>query len=195
MVFWSRTPRGDKALTPSAAPVFTSVVPPQNAALPPHEASRLVYKAHDDSKIGFALKTEAGQTTVDQITAGSPADEAGLVVGDVVHYINNFRVETASIGCTLLVTAPPGFVEIVVTSTAPAKPVPHKGEYMPSKSPFDNEIEVLPTKSVGAPPSYETELSELAAMGFSDIPAALHALRACNGDVQGAVERLLMGAP
>ena len=81
-----------------------------------------------------------------------------------------------------------GFVDIIVLTSAPdTLPLP---EGLPVKSLFDNEIELLPAKAL---PLYEREMSELRAMGFDDEHAARHALRACNGDVQNAVERLLGG--
>ena len=64
---------------------------------------------------------------------------------------------------------------------------------LPTKSCFDDEIELCPAKKPLVP-TFNREVAELWDMGFTDEDAARHALRACNGNVQGAVERLLAGS-
>jgi len=119
-------------------------------------------------------------------------------VGDVVKTINGDTVESATFGCALLASAPAGFIEVVVVTTVvQARPASPKEliemQMLPTKSAFDDEIEVLPMKKdvAAAVPTFDTQVAELYDMGFVDETAARHALRACNGNVQCAVERLL----
>lgn len=173
--------------TNAQAPPPPPAAPPA-ASLPLHDASRLIHKPYEHSSIGIRLTTGAGVTKIHGVTPGSASFDAGLVVGDIVRSINGEPVESATVGAALLQTAPAGFVEIIVQTTV-ASPCVSKAFAYPIKSEFDNDIELLPTKS--AIPTFDKEVVELAGMGFTDTQRARHALCAVNGDVQAAVERLL----
>ena len=162
-------------------------------ALPPYTTSRLVRKHYEDSSIGCTLKTDKHITKVETVIPGSAAEAAGLVAGDIVKTINGEDVESATFGCSLLITAPPGFVEIIVTTTAPERVAPPRELGQPMKSPFDSEIEYLPDPATEIL-RYDQQVAEIINMGFTDADAVLHALRACKGDVQKSVDRLLSAA-
>ena len=189
-----------------------------------HSASRLLHKAHVDTAIGVSMHMNDGMTRIkslvplgvavrlqavrwrpDSVGSREPVlllarsqERAGLCVGDVVHTINGQEVDSATFGCTLLASAPAGFVEIVVsTSAPPSSPVAPAAPVAlpPAFSDYDDEIELLPAKSISALPAYDDKVRELEQMGFADEHAARCALRASNGDVHAAVERLLAGSP
>ena len=184
-----RGARSARRSRPSEAPPQQ---PAQESAVtaPAVEVSRLIHKPFDHSSVGLTLQSKNNQTTIDHMQPNCAAQQAGLCVGDVVKIINGTAVESATFGCALLQSAPAGFIEIVVDTTSPVRPVSPKDLQLPVKSAFDDEIELLPSKE-SAIPMYERELRELHDMGFTDAYEALFALRACNGNVQSAIERLL----
>ena len=160
----------------------------QHDCLPPRDASRLVHKPSSDSSIGVTMQSKpGGVTTISCVKPGSTADEAGLVAGDLVRFINGDAVDSANVGCVLLQSAPAGFIEIIVTTTAPEPTRPSKDA--PNISPWDHELELLPVKSML--PTFDRQVRELSEMGFTDAIAAQTALRATNGDVPAAIERLV----
>jgi hypothetical protein len=132
-------------------------------------------------------------------------EQAGLCVGDVVKSINGMEVDCATLGCALLRSAPAGYIEIVVSTSAPPGQFVLPKQMAPVKSAFDDEIELLPCPSKQAAfacaPSltcdrelnaaYDRELGQLDDMGFHDLCAARCALRRHGGDVHAAATHLL----
>merc|ERR1719152_309994 len=163
-----------------------------------YEALRAVQKLSESTSLGLTLESCDNITRVKSLVPYCAAEQAGLCVGDVVKTINGIEVDCATFGCTLLKSAPPGIVEIVVSTTAsPSQPILPK-EPAPVMSAFDDEIELLPFPSkvdISCAPklvaSYDRELDQLDAMGFIDHCAARCALREHGGDVGAAAMMLL----
>lgn len=190
MWLMKRSKRGGVTATPAPAPVATAAPAAQTTL---HRASRLVYKTDDSSKVGVTIESKhGGQPQITRVAPGSLAEQAGLCKGDVILTIGGTEVDGPTLGCALLATAPAGFVEIEVNTTAvpPTVAVEHKA---PLPVRYDDEIEILPAPAVrSVVPSYDREVGELRDMGLAvNEHEARHALQACNGDLQLAVERLL----
>ena len=167
-----------------------------------HTYPLLLHKSHLDAKIGITLMRAAGSSAVHvhAVAASSEAAKAGVRVGDIVHSIGGVDVDTPTCGSAILKTAPPGFVELVVSSSS--APPPSKTTStsstaagkrpMHSRTPTwtaSNEIELLDAPN--ADEEFAPLVASLMAMGFADEQASLHALKACNGNVEQAVEKLL----
>jgi membrane-associated protease RseP (regulator of RpoE activity) len=158
----------------------------------------LVHKAHMDAPVGVTL-TNSGQSnvvTVSNVVPGSEAAKAGLQAGATLHSIGGEECTSATIGAVLLKTSNAGFVELVVSSTVPPPAINAGKRAMPpthrrgDTTTYENEIELLDA----AEPSerkFSQQVTQLVNMGFADELANLHVLRATNGNIEKAVEKLL----
>ena len=167
-----------------------------NCVAEAYEAHRLVHKASDNAKVGVTMNSaDNGTTVVGELKPGSSAAQSGLIVGDEIISINGDAVDNAVFACTLLASAPKGYIEIVVRTVSPiavGMPIIEQPAG-PIKSQFDDEIELEPMKPMPAQPAYDDEFASMVAMGL-DETACRHAIKACNGDVNAAVEKLIGGA-
>ena len=152
-----------------------------------HMLSYFIHKPLLDSPVGIQLSNAGNdrRVHVSMVMAGGAAAKAGVSVGDVVHTINGTECSASpSVGAALLRSAPPGFVEIVVSSMTKAIPTHHR---TPTKT-FDNEVDLLDA------PDYSEQIASLSTMGFADAERSLSALKLTNGNLERAIEKLLESA-
>lgn len=151
--------------------------------------SILIWKAAEDSKLGITLASNRTDevTVINSIAPGSEASKAGALEGDTVHQINGVDCLNCNIGVIVLKTAPAGYVELII-SGPPRKRV-EPLHPLPKPTAHDHEIELLDAKT--EPPNYAEQVASLQHMGFDDAAACLIALKATNGNVEAALERLL----
>ena len=185
--FWSsRHTRTTRVEAPAPAPA---------AVL--YKSSCLLYKQFADSPVGVVMTTPShgGATVVTTVVAGGEAAAAGLLVGDIVHKVNGLEVVDSHFGCALLQSSPAGYVELEISSSKPLGKRPLRtAEPPPRESAIEDpeiELDIMPSTWSIDSTSYREELNDLRRMGFDDVNACLHALRATNGSVQAAVQRLV----
>ena len=183
----------------------------------PERVSRFGYKPYEDMPFGVKMANDDhGVLWVLEVAVDSPADIAGIAVGDMVHRVNGVDVSQAAVACMLLRTAPAMCeLEIVVTTKAirnepsivdgksdlPVLP-DARADHAPVLS-FEEEIARLskqvalaplapvPSTSMPSPSTWDAEVAQMSDMGFADVEAARQAIEATGGDVQAAISRLL----
>ena len=151
--------------------------------------SIILWKAEDDSKLGIELSSNRTDevTVISGVAARSEASKAGALAGDIVHQINGVDCLNCNIGVTVLKTAPAGNVELVISG--PPRKRPHEPLHpQPKPTVHDHEIELLDPRTEA---NYTEQLLSLQQMGFDDAAACLIALKATNGNVEAALEKLL----